>query len=394
LTLSPGDNDVHFLGLQALFALTENFLARALDKNADLKAARNSAFSRLFAAVSPGAFALWMDRLLRVGDFTLATTIPHLITFIEARIAFRTAYQRLLARRLLSQDSILTMEEEVLCGMKEALGASFCQPLEKMLHDILTSKEHRHESRKRTKAAYETEILVLASSVWPVEQAGDGYAALNTPISFQHLCTSYEKQYKDKHSRRLLHWHPLLSNVQVDMAIGAGTYSLKLSVAQWTILETLTYSAQDIASVSLKSGLAPEMVRLVLEPLFAVGLVSDALAINLEFAQPTAVLDLMPGHHCEPARSGQTTEELTTEICGPDHASSSRQSYLIQAAIVRHLKNAGTSTAAHITKYVADALAERYHPTEHDLVTALQSLESREFIKQDPRKPSNYHYVP
>jgi hypothetical protein len=61
------------------------------------------------------------------------------------------------------------------------------------------------------------------------------------------------------------------------MAIGAGTYSLKLSVAQWTILETLTYSAQDIASVSLKSGLAPEMVRLVLEPLFAVGLVSDAL---------------------------------------------------------------------------------------------------------------------
>jgi hypothetical protein len=102
----------------------------------------------------------------------------------------------------------------------------------------------------------------------------------------------------------------------------------------------------------------------------------------------------MPGHHCEPARSGQTTEELTTEICGPDHASSSRQSYLIQAAIVRHLKNAGTSTAAHITKYVADALAERYHPTEHDLVTALQSLESREFIKQDPRKPSNYHYGP
>lgn len=383
---------------------SEALLAEALGASAELQAARDAAFRQLLRAPDMRAsealaehLAAWADALLLAEDAPAVGVLVALLHFIQEKMLFQAAYQRLLARRLLAGTYARALEDQTLAALKAALGAGYSQPLERMVADMELSAELSAElaappSRrgKQPRLSHSpppgppASYHILTQAVWPLQRAPE--PAL--PAAFAPVADAFAQHYRAKHPRRLLYWHPLLSTVELEAVFGGRAYQLRLTLLQYTALEALG-AAADPAAAALQAGLDAATLAAALQPLVQVGLVLPALAVNDAFAYPVPQLDLVPGHAAADPRA-----EPAAPLGGPDHGHTLSPPYLIQAAIMRFLKAAKQASLPAIAAQLAEQLGVRCAASEPDVQAALKSLEDRSFLARDEQHEGLYVYLP
>ncbi len=381
-----------FEGLAKLFSATERWLSESFASNSNIRSARDRAITELFKSVDPAAFAQWFNDAM-AGDLNLVLFAAKMVIFLSDRFAFFQAYHRLLSTRLISNATNMELETQVIQLLKGS-NSSLIHFFERMVADVSSehcSKQKEPKEKRAKSSPVQFKTLVLTKGSWPIDVVEGITDEVVLPSDYVTYTKSFESQYSSQFPKRNLYWHPILSNVEIDVYFASGVYRFLLSVVQLSVFECLGYPYQDMASISLKTGLISDIIMNILEPLVSIGLVKKEgkfLCLNIQFSHPVEYIDLVPGHpHAKP--------EPASQVSGPDHAVITRSIHLLQCALMRALKTAPNQKMKLPELVLAvHPMVERWKPIveTEEVQTALDNLVSREFVKSQDN--SVYQYIP
>lgn len=385
--------------LYQLYLLSDQILLVAMADRSEMRQARDNAFKVILCSpYTPLKLAEWSHELALSNDVDRLEVVVRLLAYISDKHAFQQAYQRYFAERLLSGKYFANLEQHVIAKLKSSLGGVYSQPLERMMSDIFPLPAGDNiPSRKRTKAAnslpedFATQIIT--QGVWPVEKVEQAKSIILSP-SFLRSCRVYEENYKMKHPKRILYWHPVLSTAEIEFN---DLYHLKVNLMQLAVLEPLLQlpnEAQDPGTLSVKSGLPPSLVVALLSPFISVGLVlklstSELYQVNSGFTFPQYEIDFTQRNHYPTTHHNEHSCLVTAE----SSSGRSDQIHVIQAAIMRYLKEVTEDQLTHIIIRVNTDLAQRYSIADIsalEIEQALDGLVSREFVQRVHSKTLRY----
>lgn len=154
-----------------------------------------------------------------------------LLRYVQDKDLFERYYKKHLCRRLLMKKSISDeVEKQMVSKMKMELGNQFTSKLEAMFKDVTVSrdltanyKSFVEQLGEKDAARVELSIEVLTSMTWPLESmgsAGDDEESRSKlkcifPSSIEHIKSSFEKFYSEKHSGRTLTWLPNMGSADI-----------------------------------------------------------------------------------------------------------------------------------------------------------------------------------
>lgn len=402
LARSTPSHTLEYGALMHLWLESSALLTHAFKEHEAMRRARDSCFTQLMKLALPGPFASWSDALLRhqagssEGELE---AVARLLAYAEDKQAFISAYQQRLALRLLSSTYELGREQLVIAGLKRALGGALAQPFDRMLADMqpgVGETEAHSKKRGRTASTSRTAapgpvaaVHILAQNVWPFPGAPEDTRTVLLPPAFQHLCSTQEASYHQAHPKRRLQWHPELSTVEVEFGMGV---PVRMTVAQFVVMEAMEYRPQDMAALSLKTGLEAAAIHRALEQPIAAGLVHPTqLALSSAFTHPPdTILDLTAyAHRPHPGSPSET--DATPLATGPDHGASSRIQPIIQAATIRLLKQSMEVLGLSEIVQGLGAMGLLVPVEAGEVERALETLLARDFVTRDR---DGYKYLP
>ncbi|KAK7752664.1 ubiquitin ligase (cullin) of SCF [Diatrype stigma] len=157
---------------------------------------------------APELLARYVDELLRKNieerelDSSLKAVTSTLV-YMENKDVFERHYSRLLAKRLLSHNHLLSTDGEttMINNLEEVCGFDYASRLRRMLGDMQLSKDLNlgFQGPGKTTGSFS----VLSTSAWPVHPPETNF---NPPVEVYASCDRFYRFYNIKHQGRKLTW--------------------------------------------------------------------------------------------------------------------------------------------------------------------------------------------
>jgi cullin 1 len=186
---------------------------------------------------SPELLARFCDSLLRKSaknpdetemDDALQNVMV-IFRYVEDKDVFQKFYSKLLAKRLVQQNSASDdAEASMISKLKQACGFEYTSKLQRMFQDMSLSKDLNERFKSRIATSGEPldvdfSINVLSSGSWPFQQ-GPPFAL---PLELQKSQRRFVEFYSTQHNGRKLNWLYHLSKVHLNTPVG-GKYTNKM----------------------------------------------------------------------------------------------------------------------------------------------------------------------
>ncbi|SPN96833.1 related to cullulin 3 [Cephalotrichum gorgonifer] len=382
--------------------------------------------------------SLFIDDSLRRGirdkteaeiDVVLEKAIA-LIRYILDKDMFERYYQRHLARRLLnSKSESHDVEKQLIVLMKQEFGNQFAFKFEGMFKDMDTSADittsYRDHIRESTDDAgrVDVSLSILTTNHWPSEvmgrssQPGNGGAPAVCiyPEEISRLQASVTAFYLQSRNGRKLTWVSALGSADIRCVfppvpgksgalakerryeVNVPTYGMIVlmlfndigdnSLSFEDVQAKTNIPSQDLARTLAALSVAPKCRLLVKEPPTKNVKPGDVFRFNNSFASKTIKIKA-------PTITATSKVEGVEERKATETKADQTRAHVMDAAIVRIMKQRKQSTHSQLISEVLSQLAGRFKPEIAMVKRRIEDLIAREYLErvEDEAAPT-YRYL-
>lgn len=371
-------------------------LDNAFSGDKQVQASINEAFQSFINANAraPEFLSLYIDDHLKKGakskseeeiDAALEKTII-LFRFLADKDKFERYYKNHLARRLLYQRSASDdAERGMVAKLKVEMGFQFTQKLEGMFNDMRMSVEsasafRNYLGRHGGAPPFDFNVSVLTASYWP--QPIVTTSSCRFPPVLAGAQATYQKYYDSRHSGRRLAWQASLGTADVRVRFAQRTHDLNVSTQALVVLllfedlpdeDVLSYSelktASDLSDGELQrtlQSLACGKHRVLTKhPKGRDINPDDTFSFNSAFTSPLARIKIMQvASRVESPKEREETQEMVDE----------ERRHMVEACIVRIMKDRKTMGHNDLLSEVASQLAKRFQPSMATIKKRIEGL--------------------
>lgn len=362
---------------------------------------------------APEFISLFIDENLKKGlkgkteaevDEVLRKTIS-VFRFLHEKDTFERYYKQHLAKRLLQGRSVSDdAERGMMAKLKIESGHGYVAKLQGMLNDMKTSEETMDDFNKTIKNSHRPmpfalSVNVLTSTNWPISAQAP---SCTMPDTLMEARRRFEEFYQSKHNGRVLTWHANLGNADVRVAFKSRTHEINLSTFALVVLllfdqtddpdATLSYSdiarSTNIPDSDLQrtlQSLACAKFRILSKtPKGREVNKDDTFTFNSSFTCPLARFKIQQiAARVETAKERKATNEKVEE----------ERIGLIEACIVRIMKNRKTLGHNDLVQETITQLSSRFQPTIPLIKKRIESLIEREYLERKSDDRGMYNYL-
>ncbi|KAJ1915124.1 hypothetical protein IWQ60_008552 [Tieghemiomyces parasiticus] len=320
----------------------------------------------------------------------------NLFRYLDDKDVFQTAYTRLLAKRLLFDQSVsLDTEMTVVSRLRDLCGAEYTGHLQQMFNDLTVSQGLTEEFSVASPEPWRLDVRVLTVRAWPLTA---GPAAPVLPTGLDTSLRQFTELYHRKHSGRKLQWLWQFTGGDLELHYLDKRYRIRLSLYQLALL--LQFKSDDrhtIQQLAQAAGLSAAEVTQNLRPVVDLGLLvtmdpaaswkpTTLLTLNLRFSSKRTRLRV--------STTNPTASESATVEPDPGRASlgEDRKLYL-QALIVRIMKTRHRLPHTALLNEVIQEAQPRFRPDVVLVKKSIEQLLNKEYLERDPANRDVYIYV-
>ncbi|KAK4151499.1 Cullin [Chaetomidium leptoderma] len=353
-----------------------------------------------------------------------------LLRYLADRDMFERYYQKHLARRLLHSKSEIHIEKELVRRMRAELGNHFTAKFEGMFKDMELSKDLSENYRDHVRNLGDADtknidlgIHVLTTNNWPpdvmgrgVIQEDGGRADCTFPPAIKRLQESFFKYYLRDRSGRVLTWVASAGSADVKCVFPKvpgkesgplskeRRYELNVSTYGMIVLdlfndvangESLSFEeiqaktnipAQDLVRTMGSLSIPPKSRVLVKEPLSKNVKTTDKFSFNAQFVSKTIKIKA-------PVISGTSKVEDSEERKETERKNDQTRAHVVDAAVVRIMKQRKELTHTQLTTEVIGQLAGRFKPEISMIKKRIEDLLVREYLERIDGETAAYRYL-
>ncbi|KAG0259249.1 Cullin-3 [Mortierella polycephala] len=403
--------------VQEVLDLKERFstiLASSFAKNKAFETTIDSAFDSLINlnAKAPEFISLFIDNKLKK-DFkgksddeveNILNKTTRLFQFLSDKDVFERYYKQHLSNRLLHGKSLSDeTERAMITKLKIECGFQFTSKLEGMFTDMRLTTDTMTSFREFLGKTIESppfdmNITVLTSTYWPVPSAP---VSCNLPADFLAATKIFERFYTSRHSGRKLTWHASMGNVDLRATFTTRKHELNVSTMAAMVLllfnnvpegESLTYSM-----IEQETGLPTENLKrtlqsvacgkfkiLIKEPKSREISDTDTFKFNAAFSEKLSRIKI---------QTIASKVESTAELKETQEKVDDARRHVIEASIVRVMKNRKTLDHSNLVTEVISQLQGRFHPAPSLIKKRIEALIEREYLERAPGDRTVYNYI-
>lgn len=387
--------------IQEVFSFDQSFMG-ALDKACS--SVINHKINPKQPCRSPELLAKYCDTLLKKSskgmseseiDDKLANSIT-IFKYIDDKDVFQKFYSRMLARRLIHQQSqSMDAEEAMINRLKQACGYEFTNKLHRMFTDISVSNDLNNKFQGFLKKdtidlGINFSIYVLQAGAWPLGQANLTSFAL--PQELVKSVQMFENFYHNHFSGRKLTWLHHLCQGELKLGYLKKPYIVTMQVFQMAMLllfestESLTaseiQSSLQLNSEQFNKHLASLVDSKILLSSTETVEGDTVLHLNMEYSNKRTRLRITT------AMAKETPQELEQTVTAVDE---DRKLYL-QAAIVRIMKSRKVLRHNALIQEVLSQ-SKAFAPAITMIKKCIEALIDKQYIERTPNSSDEYSYV-
>ncbi|KAK4647809.1 uncharacterized protein QC761_104610 [Podospora bellae-mahoneyi] len=354
-----------------------------------------------------------------------------LVRYLSDRDLFERYYQKHLGRRLLHNKSEIHIEKELVRRMRAELGNHFTAKFEGMFKDMELSKDlstnykdHIRNLGDDDRKSTELAIHVLTTNFWPTDVMGrgvlqDGDASRSDcifPPSIKRLQESFYKFYCQDRSGRVLTWVPSTGSADIKCFFPKvpgkesgplskdRRYELNVSTYGMIVLMLFNDLANDeslsFEEIQLKTNIPiPDLTKtltslsvppkfrvLAKEPLTKSVKPTDKFSFNAQFVSKQIKIRV-------PVISSTSKVEGTEERKETEKKNDQTRAHVVDAAIVRIMKQRKELSHTQLTTEVISQLSGRFKPEISLIKKRIEDLLAREYLERMEGDTAAYRYL-
>ncbi|CAF1013827.1 unnamed protein product [Rotaria sordida] len=357
------------------------------------------------SAKAPELLAHYCDNLLRKSSKTLTENeieekLLHGITifnYLEDKDYFQRFYQKMLARRLINQQSTsMDAEEFIVTKLKEMCGYEFTAKLARMFQDMKVSNDLyikfldylKSESSSNVQNQTMTNLIgldfniyVLQANSWPIAQLTTNTFLIPQPLEKPlHL---FEAFYNKQYNGRKLCWIYNLSNGEIRMSHLDRSYVVTMCTYQMAIL--LIFNQHDkltlheiAESTKLNMKELERQILPLIENKFLLNNTNNLtsksiISINFEYKSKRTKFKISTTIHKETRQDSEISQKIVDD---------DRKFYL-QAIIVRIMKSRKILKHNLLIEEVITQSKQRFIPSIHLIKKCIEILIDKQYLERN-----------
>ncbi|CAF1225294.1 unnamed protein product [Rotaria sordida] len=357
------------------------------------------------SAKAPELLAHYCDNLLRKSSKTLTENeieekLLHGITifnYLEDKDYFQRFYQKMLARRLINQQSTsMDAEEFIVTKLKEICGYEFTAKLARMFQDMKVSNDLyikfldylKSESSSNVQNQTMTNLIgldfniyVLQANSWPIAQLTTNTFLIPQPLEKPlHL---FEAFYNKQYNGRKLCWIYNLSNGEIRMSHLDRSYVVTMCTYQMAIL--LIFNQHDkltlheiAESTKLNTKELEKQILPLIENKFLLNNTNNLtsksiISINFEYKSKRTKFKISTTIHKETRQDSEISQKIVDD---------DRKFYL-QAIIVRIMKSRKILKHNLLIEEVITQSKQRFIPSIHLIKKCIEILIDKQYLERN-----------
>lgn len=354
---------------------------------------------------SPEMLAKYCDFLLKKSakgmseaeiDDRLAQSIT-VFKYIDDKDVFQKFYSRMLAKRLIHQQSqSMDAEEAMINRLKEACGYEFTNKFQRMFNDItvstdLNNKFSAYLKTENVDLGISFTIYVLQAGAWPLGQTS--ITPFAVPQELEKSVQMFEKFYHSHFNGRRLTWLHHLCQGELKLSYLKKPYQVTMQTFQMAILllfeKTNSLNCKEIQdTLQLNTEQFNKHVTSLLESKLLHSSTPDVspetvLKLNLEYSNKRTKFRITA------ALQRETPQEVEQTLSAVDE---DRKLYL-QAAIVRIMKSRKMLKHTCLIQEVLSQSKGTFSPSISMIKKCIEALIDKQYIERTPNSADEYSYV-
>ena len=339
----------------------------------------------------------------------------NLFKFIEEKDIFEQFYRRFLAAKLLSNIYYEEIEAKIISKLKLECGAIYTHRCEVMINDIKSSENMFQQFRTSqffyNSAKIEFSVKILTQGNWPIIGLDTlNIASLNKTknksFEFIDILIHFQKFFTKFYPGKKLYFKMNLGNADVVAKLNKGLYFLNLSTLQTFICLVLNKQKKISYKLLLEVLNIKEatIANSHIYPLIKSGLLllnenkwqSSKDDASKEFEiDSTAVISLNLNFYSKHQKIKFNLIKNNEKIIAnhkPDAIVAERK-YLIEASIIRFMKNKKMIDHNELTSEVIKSLSSSFVPNILLIKQRIESLIERQYMKRSEKSYNIYIYT-
>ncbi|XP_014262650.1 cullin-2 [Cimex lectularius] len=353
---------------------------------------------------SPELLAKYCDTLLKKSSKGITETeiddkLSNSITifkYIDDKDVFQKFYSRMLARRLIHQQSqSMDAEESMINRLKQACGYEFTNKLHRMFTDMSVSNDLNNKfnaflKHDNIELGINFSISVLQAGAWPLGQAN--VTSFQLPEELVKSVQMFENFYHNHFSGRKLTWLHHLCQGELKLGYLKKPYIVTMQVFQMAILllfeNSDSFTCEEIQStLQLNSDQFNKHITSLIDCKLLLCsseniTAETTLTLNKDYSNKRTRLRIST------AMQKETPQEMEQTVTAVDE---DRKLYL-QAAIVRIMKSRKVLRHNALIQEVLSQ-SKAFAPAISMIKKCIEALIDKQYIERTPNSSDEYSYV-